>query len=99
MTDELSPNDLREGMEIELDWSPKGPGSGGTVTGDVTRVWRPEDDVREFTIREDGINWNVYTEYRNPPVERVEVSADEAGSDDPEAQTVGRLERIVLRSE
>ncbi|SIQ96833.1 hypothetical protein SAMN05421858_0969 [Haladaptatus litoreus] len=99
MSDELSPNDLREGMEIELNWSPKGPGSGGTVEGEVTRVWRPEDDVREFTVREERINWNVYTEYRKPPVERVEIGEKDSGDSDPEAQTVGRLERIVLRSQ
>ncbi|WP_435153136.1 hypothetical protein [Haladaptatus sp. DFWS20] len=98
MSEELSPNDLAEGMTVELEWAPNGPGTGGTVEGTVTRVWRPEDDVREFTVRDDETNWNVYTEYRKPPVERVEVSAGEAGGNEPEAQTVGRMERIVLRS-
>ncbi|WP_390184170.1 hypothetical protein [Haladaptatus pallidirubidus] len=68
MCDELSPNEVVEGMTVELEWSPKRAGSGDTVEGEVTRVWRPEDDVREFTVREaEETDWNVYTEYRNPP--------------------------------
>ncbi len=99
MSEELSPNELMEGMVVELEWSPKGPGSGDIVEGEVTRVWRPEDDVREFTVRADGeIDWNVYTEYRKPPVERVEVG-DGSDGDEPETKTVGRLERIIPQSE
>ncbi|WP_227774749.1 hypothetical protein [Haladaptatus pallidirubidus] len=99
MCDELSPNEVVEGMTVELEWSPKRAGSGDTVEGEVTRVWRPEDDVREFTVREaEETDWNVYTEYRNPPVERVDVGEGDSGDEIPEAQTVGRLERVVLRS-
>ncbi|WP_266076376.1 hypothetical protein [Haladaptatus caseinilyticus] len=96
MSDELSPNDLTEGMTVEFEWAPKGPGSGGTVEGEITRVWRPEESVREFTVREDDeTDWNVYTEYRTPPVERVEVGDGDESDGEPETETVGRLKRIV----
>ncbi|WP_227376145.1 hypothetical protein [Haladaptatus halobius] len=91
MTDELSPNDLAEGMTVRLEWSPKNAGAGGTAEGEITRVWRPDDDVREFTVRADDTLWNVYTEYRDPPVERVNEDGDE-----PETKTVGRLDTVAL---
>ncbi|WP_458206597.1 hypothetical protein [Haladaptatus sp. NG-SE-30] len=95
MNDELTPDELTEGTTVRLEWSPKrNPGAGGTTEGEVTRIWRPENDVREFTVRAtDETIWNVYTEYRDPPVERVE-GGDEA-DEEPETETVGRLERVV----
>ncbi|WP_227354946.1 hypothetical protein [Haladaptatus salinisoli] len=90
MTDELSPNDLAEGMTVKLEWSPKKAAGGGASEGEVTRVWRP-DDVREFTVRADDTLWNVYTEYRDPPVERVDE-----GGEEPETKTIGRLDTIHL---
>jgi hypothetical protein len=63
--------------------------------------------VQEFTDQSDGFAINVYTDYRNPVVERVEggkkgeagKESDERGSgeneDDPERETVGRLDRIA----
>lgn len=91
MTDELSPNDLAEGMTVRLEWSPKSVGPGGITEGEVTRVWRPDDDVREFTVRVDDTLLNVYTEYRDPPVERVDE-----GGEEPETKTVGRLDAVTL---
>ena len=90
MTDELQPNDLEEGETVELEWSTKGnPGSGTRATGEVTRVWRPDGEVEQFTVQTDEFALNVYTDYRDPPVERVE------GDEDPDAETVGRLDGIT----
>lgn len=91
----LDTDEITKGMAIRLDWSPKKGGSGGTVEGEVTRVWRPENEVQEFTVEgDDGTVWNVYTEYRRPPVERVEMSDDDDEMA-PDAKTVGRLDEIV----
>lgn len=68
------------------------PGSGDAAEGEVTRVWRP-DDVEEFTVDLGDDLVDVYADYRNPVVERVEGGADDGG--DPETETVGRLDRIV----
>ena len=90
----LEPNEIAEGMVVTFDWSPEKAGGGGTVQGKITRVWRPEDDVQEFTVEEDDETvWNVYTEYRRPPVERIDLSGD--GDTEPDAETVGRLDEIV----
>lgn len=91
--DELQPDDLEEGMRACVEWSPRsGRAPGNSAEGDVTRVWRP-DDVEEFTIRVDDFAFNVYTDYRTPVVERVEVGEDE--DEEPERETVGRLDRIT----
>ncbi|WP_435178968.1 hypothetical protein [Halorussus sp. AFM4] len=96
-TDQLEPNDLEEGRRVRVEWSPQGGrGPGGDATGEVTRVWRPEDDVAEFTVELDDGAVNVYTDYRNPVVERVEGGLDDG---EPETETVGRLDRIVPRGE
>ncbi|MFH5798300.1 hypothetical protein [Haladaptatus sp. CMAA 1911] len=90
----LEPNEIAEGMVVTFDWSPEKSGSGGTVEGKITRVWRPENDVQEFTVEEDDETvWNVYTEYRRPPVERIDLSGD--GDTEPDAETVGRLDEIA----
>ncbi|USZ68587.1 hypothetical protein NGM10_02320 [Halorussus salilacus] len=90
MADQLQPNDLEEGTRVELEWSPKGsPGTGKRAEGEVTRVWRPDGDVEQFTVQTDDFALNVYTDYRDPPVERVE------GDEDPDAETVGRLDGIT----
>ncbi|WP_264781576.1 hypothetical protein [Haladaptatus sp. T7] len=96
MTDRtLEPNEVTEGMAVAFDWSPEKSSGGGTVEGKITRVWQPDDDVQEFTVEaDDGTVWNVYTEYRRPPVERVELSGDRNGTE-PDARTVGRLDEIV----
>jgi hypothetical protein len=49
--------------------------------------------VREFTIGLGDDAINVSTGYRNPVVERVEGGVDDA--DDPQTETVGRLDRII----
>ena len=94
MADELQPDDVEESMAVRLEWSPRGgPGAGDEAEGEVTRVWRPEDAVREFTVAvEDDVSLNVYADYRQPPVERVETHGDE----DPIAETIGRLDGITL---
>ncbi|WP_276300931.1 hypothetical protein [Halorussus lipolyticus] len=93
-SDELQPNDLEEGTSVRLKWSPRGGrGAGSTAEGDVTRVWRPDDDVQEFTVERDDDAINVYTDYRNPVVERVEGGLD--GDEEPNTETVGRLDSIT----
>jgi hypothetical protein len=93
-SDELQPNDLEEGASVRVEWSPRsGRGTGNAAEGDVTHVWQPDDDVQEFTIGLGDDAINVYTEYRNPVVERVEGGVDDG--DDPQTETVGRLDRIV----
>jgi hypothetical protein len=92
-SDELQPNDLEEGTQVRLEWSPRGGrGAGSAAEGEVTGVWRPDDDVQEFTVEQDDDAINVYTDYRNPVVERVEGGLD---GEEPDTQTVGRLDRIV----
>lgn len=79
-------------MAVELAWSPKGGrGAGDSAAGEVTRVWRPDDEVQEFTVETDDRFLNVYTDYRDPPVERVE---DDGDGEEPDAETVGRLDEI-----
>jgi hypothetical protein len=91
--EELQPNDLAEGRRVRVEWSPRGGrGPGDDATGEVTTVWRPDEDVQEFTVGLGDDAINVYTDYRKPVVERVEGGLD---GDDPETQTVGRLDRIV----
>jgi hypothetical protein len=93
-SNELQPNDLKEGASVRIEWSPRGGrGPGNGAEGDVTRVWRPDGDVQEFTIGLGEAAINVYTEYRNPVVERVEGGVDDG--EKPETETVGRLDRIV----
>lgn len=93
-SDELQPNDIEEGTRVRLEWSPRGgPGAGSAAEGDVTNVWRPDDDVQEFTVEQDEDAINVYTDYRNPVVERVEGGLDDG--DEPETETVGRLDSIT----
>jgi hypothetical protein len=88
----LEANDLEEGMTVRLSWSKRGTGPSDDASGEITRVWRSDGDVREFTVQPDDADLalNVYTEYRKPPVERVE------GDDDPDAKTIGRLDEIQL---
>ena len=97
-TDQLRPNDLEEGRRVRVEWSPRGGrGPGDDATGEVTRVWRPEDDVEEFTVELGNDAINVYTDYRKPVIERVEGGLDDG--DEPETETVGRLDRIVPAGE
>ena len=80
-------------MTVRLAWSARG-GSGPTseADGEVTRVWQPEDAVREFTVTVDeDVDLNVYADYRQPTVER----ATDDGDGDPETKTVGRLDGIT----
>ncbi|MFC7080354.1 hypothetical protein [Halorussus caseinilyticus] len=94
-TDQLQPNDLEEGRRVRVEWSPRGGrGRGDDAEGEVTRVWRPDDDVQGFTVELGDDAINVYTDYRKPVVERVEGGLDDG--DDPETQTVGRLDRIAV---
>ncbi|WP_135826040.1 hypothetical protein [Halorussus ruber] len=96
-SDELQPNDLEEGTRVRLEWSPRGGrGAASAAEGEVTGVWRPDDDVQEFTVEQDDDAINVYTDYRNPVVERVEGGLD---GEEPDTQTVGRLDRIVASGE
>ena len=79
-------------MNVRLAWSPKGAqGSGNDAEGRVTRVWRPDDEVEQFTVETGDEFLNVYTDYRDPPVERV-VESD---GEEPDAETVGRLDEIT----
>jgi hypothetical protein len=105
-SDDLQPNDLREGATVRVEWSPRGNanvGPGDAAEGEVTRVWRPDDDVQEFTVQSDGFAINVYSDYRNPVVERVEGGKKNGGAGenaenddtDPERETVGRLDCIT----
>lgn len=111
-SNDLQPNDLREGRRVRVEWSPRGNANAGprgdAAEGEVTRVWRPDEDVQEFTVQSDGFAVNVYTDYRNPVVERVEggkkkgdgrasgeTESGEDEGDDPERETVGRLDRIA----
>lgn len=83
-------------MNVRLAWSPKaapGSGSGDDATGRVTRVWRPDDEVEQFTVETDDEFLNVYTDYRDPPVERV--TEHEGDGEEPDAETVGRLDEIT----
>ena len=98
---------------MRVGWSPRGNANVGpddAAESEVTRVWRPDGNVQEFTVQSDGFAVNVYTDYRNPVVERVEGgkkqgteggndevdegSRDDEG-DDPERETVGRLDRVA----
>lgn len=88
----LEPNEVEEGMTVRLSWSKRGSSPSNDANGEVTRVWRSDGDVREFTVQpDDDRALNVYTEYRKPPIERVEN-----GGDDPDAKTIGRLDEIRL---
>jgi len=90
---QLRPDDVEESMTVRLAWSARG-GSGPTTEadGEVTRVWRPEGDVREFTVAvDDDVDVNVYADYRQPTVERV---VDD-GDGDPDSKTVGRLDDVT----
>lgn len=94
VTDELRPNDLEEGVQARVEWTPRGgQGRGDAAAGEVTRVWRPDEEVKEFTVQSDDFDVNVYTDYRTPVVERVEGGGD--ADEDPDAETVGRLDRIT----
>ncbi|UPV74086.1 hypothetical protein M0R89_16290 [Halorussus limi] len=98
MTDELQPNDLREEERVRVEWSPRGGrGTGDDATGEVTRVWRPDADVEEFTVERGDDAINVYTDYRTPVVERVEGGLEDG--EEPETETVGRLDAILPASE
>jgi hypothetical protein len=98
VSDGLEPNDLEEGARVRIEWSPRGGrGTGDDATGEVTRVWRSDGDVGEFTVERDEDAINVYTDYRKPVVERVEGGLEDG--DEPEAETVGRLDGIVPASE
>lgn len=96
VSDELQPDDLEEGWQVELAWSPKGPvGAGNSADGEVTEIWRDDGNVRQFTVEADDEILNVYTEYRDPPVERVTgFDSAESGADDPTTETIGRLDQI-----
>jgi hypothetical protein len=105
-SDDLEPNDLREGTTVRVGWSPRGNANVGpddAAESEVTRVWRPDGNVQEFTVQSDGFAVNVYTDYRNPVVERVEggkkngEGRENAENDDtdPERETVGRLDCIT----
>jgi hypothetical protein len=97
VSDELRPDDLEESMQVRVEWSPQGGrGPSDDATGPVTRVWRQDGDVQEFTVQADDSAVNVYTDYRNPVVERVEGGL--ADDDEPETETVGRLDRVVEQS-
>ena len=97
MTNRIQPNDLEEGTAVRIEWSVKGaPGGGTTAEGRVTRVWRPDGDVENFTVETEDALLNVYTDYRDPPVERVEEGE---GDDEPETETVGRLDSITTVEE
>ncbi|UPW00129.1 hypothetical protein M0R88_16640 [Halorussus gelatinilyticus] len=98
MSDELQPDDLEEGARVRVEWSPRGGrGASDGATGEVTRVWRPDGEVQEFTVERDDDAINVYTDYRKPVVERVEGGLE--GDDEPETQTVGRLDGITSANE
>ena len=89
---QLRLDDVEESMTVELEWSARGgPGPGDRADGEVTRVWRTDGDVRQFTVAVGGdVDLNVYAEYRQPPVERA---ADD-GDGDPDTETVGRLDAV-----
>jgi hypothetical protein len=98
MGDELQPDDVEEGTRVRVEWSPRGGrGASDAATGEVTQVWRPDGEVEEFTVQRGDDAINVYTDYRKPVVERVEGGLEEG--DDPETETVGRLDSIVPASE
>lgn len=96
MSDELHPDDLEEGLHVRLAWSPKGAvGAGNSADGEITQIWRDDGSVRQFTVEADDEILNVYTEYRDPPVERVTgFGGEESKEDDPETETVGRLDEV-----
>lgn len=103
VTNELQLDDLEEGMDARVEWSARGGrGREDAAVGEVTRVWRPDDETKEFTVQAEDFAINVYADYRHPVVERVEGGGGGDGSEDggdadedPERETVGRLDRIT----